>query len=615
MQELGQAQRDAKRRAQQKREALSSTSSPKRSPKQRMWRNTQTLSDLMGEADGRLPPIAEDKCFPSYYSSDDLDRILADPVNLTDSPDLGPPPIAHFEEGDPIKFDASDPRRASEDSTSATGPSDPPLPANLETRRRRRESSHSRDTLSRALTPEVAKPVCTTQDFADPGQPVTTGAKRKLNARDEDEQPVKELERDDRQFERKDVLKPMGDKIGKAATSKFPDRPSSRTERSRGTAKENSAPLPLAGRRALGPKSANTDPQSPAKINNVGAKDKPVSVRESLAQQKRDRDLEREKPQAKTSIEPIKPTVRNAKVKEPEVVTSYEPETPAPPPLDLLSPTSTEPSVRQEGRGDTPPPPDLGPDSGTGSFGRASRRSRGSVSYAEPSLRDKMRRPTKELVDAVGAEERARQARAMNMNSLESALAKIKIEEGEEVPDALANWGTTSMSTRESNAQKERQKAETTSPLGKKAAVVAPNPDLPASVLTGRKQRRTSTFTRTAATAADIERETSKPRTAPTIAALAKPKQQRQHGQSELRSHAHDDDAASQRQRQSDHDRTSVFDFTGSSPESKSTTVEQVEDLKVSSRSARRHSSVPALSDHGKGSLAIARRTRRESLM
>ena len=39
-------------------------------------------------------------------------------------------------------------------------------------------------------------------------------------------------------------------------------------------------------------------------------------------------------------------------------------------------------------------------------MGRTTRRPRGSVSYAEPNLRDKMRRPTKDLVDAVGADDR-----------------------------------------------------------------------------------------------------------------------------------------------------------------------------------------------------------------
>ena len=532
---------------------------------------------------------------------------MADPSNLTDSPDLGPPPVAHFEEGDPIKFDAQDSRRVSIDSGSVTKSSDPPLSANLETRRKRRESNYAKDTSSKLISQEAAKSVNGSQICADSSQPVKAGAKRKLNVRDEDEQPVKEVEEDDFPFERKETLKPIGDKVGKTTISKLPDRPSSRTERSRGTAKENGVSTSSTGRRALGPKSANTDPQSPAKVNIVGANDKPVSTKEILAQKARNNDQQREKPRAKTPIEHTKLTAPSTKVKGLDVVPSHEPETPAPPPLELLSPTSTEPSARQEGRGDTPPPPDLGPATGTGSFGRASRRSRGSVSYAEPSLRDKMRRPTKELVDAVGAEERARQARALKMDSIESALAKIKIEE--DSIETLPNWKTVRVG--ESHAQKERQKAETTSPLGKKA--VAPPTDLPASVITDRK-RRTSTLPSRAED--DSGPAKSRPSgAASAIAALALPKREQQ-GQSSR--HEENGDGGSQRHS----DRTSIFDFTGSSPESKGQTVVVVEpepeeeESKPHSRSARRHSSVPALSDHGgKGTLAISRRSRRESSM
>ncbi len=57
-------------------------------------------------------------------------------------------------------------------------------------------------------------------------------------------------------------------------------------------------------------------------------------------------------------------------------------------------------SSRVEGR-DTPPPSDI---SSQGEMPRPSRRARASVSYAEPNLRDKMRRPTKELFDAVAGE-------------------------------------------------------------------------------------------------------------------------------------------------------------------------------------------------------------------
>lgn len=47
---------------------------------------------------------------------------------------------------------------------------------------------------------------------------------------------------------------------------------------------------------------------------------------------------------------------------------------------------------------------------------RSSRRSRGSVSYAEPNLRDKMRRPTKQLVDAVAGEKYRRISKAYPVN-------------------------------------------------------------------------------------------------------------------------------------------------------------------------------------------------------
>ncbi len=55
----------------------------------------------------------------------------------------------------------------------------------------------------------------------------------------------------------------------------------------------------------------------------------------------------------------------------------------------------------QEAPHDTPPPADI---SSTGEMSRPSRRVRASISYAEPNLRDKMRRPTKQLFDAVAGE-------------------------------------------------------------------------------------------------------------------------------------------------------------------------------------------------------------------
>lgn len=61
--ELGAVQKTGENSRPQKRKSMT-RSSPKRSPDQRNWRNTLTLSEATGGADGRLPPIVEDKCFP-----------------------------------------------------------------------------------------------------------------------------------------------------------------------------------------------------------------------------------------------------------------------------------------------------------------------------------------------------------------------------------------------------------------------------------------------------------------------------------------------------------------------------------------------------------------------
>ena len=49
---------------------------------------------------------------------------------------------------------------------------------------------------------------------------------------------------------------------------------------------------------------------------------------------------------------------------------------------------------------DIPPSPDLGADT-TGSFNRGLKRPKGNVSYTEPNLRDKIRRPTRDPIDTV----------------------------------------------------------------------------------------------------------------------------------------------------------------------------------------------------------------------
>lgn len=272
------------------------------------------------------------------------------------------------------------------------------------------------------------------------------------------------------------------------------------------------------------------------------------------------------------------------------------PETPAPPSTDVLSPNPTESSAPRPDSRDTPPPPDLGPDTGTGSFGRASRRPRGSVNYAQPNLRDKMRRPTAELVDAVAAEERARQARTAIAEREKSDSVIIKQEDAD--TDGLPVW-----KTNDPNDGKKRE--EPTSPLINKT--VGSSNDLPSSVITERRRR-------TIAPSRNDEGEqptNQSSAAASTIAALTV-------GSNKLKADKPRTDVTKDQFTHKSAERSSIYDFTGSSPNN-GEIVDDPEGKEAGARTSRsrRHSSVPASSEHLKGSLSITRRAerRRESFV
>lgn len=333
--------------------------------------------------------------------------------------------------------------------------------------------------------------------------------------------------------------------------------------------------------------SVNTDPMnSPGKVSR-SSKDKVAESKDDSAKIVRERNRPKDKTRpkntgiAKDKEIPIKAAEGRRNLEAP-------PQTPAPPPSDLLSPGLSEPSAAREDSRDTPPPPDLGPDTGTGSFGRASRRPRGSVNYAQPNLRDKMRRPTKELVDAVGAEERARIARA---EGDASKPVFIKQEEEEEV-DAISTWKT--------NAPKidQRTRPEPTSPLGNKIGAA----DLPASVITERRRRTNVPALN------DDAIDPVKPASgaASAIAALTGGIQRSNRQEEEACG-----DVQQREQTREPIERTSIYDFTGSSPvdpSGRTASDTGQEALAKTVRSSRRHSTVPASTEPGKGSIMISRR-------
>ena len=343
--------------------------------------------------------------------------------------------------------------------------------------------------------------------------------------------------------------------------------------------------------------SINTDPtNSPAKVSRFG-KDKVSGAKDDPAKIVRERNRLKDKTRPKDpSITREKDAVtKGIEVKKPP---EAPPETPAPPPSDLVSPGPSEPSAARADSRDTPPPPDLGPDTGTGSFGRASRRPRGSVNYAQPNLRDKMRRPTKELVDAVGAEERARIAQAEN-----DASKPIVIKQEEEEADALPIWKTNDPK------MDERARPEPISPLGNKIGAAY----LPASVITERRRRTIVPAVKDDTLVPEKPTSGASSAIAALAAGIQRSKRRGPEGEPS-------EDVESRERTGKPPEATSIYEFTGSSPvdpSGKHASEPSKEELAKTMRSSRRHSSVPASSEAGKGSIMISRRgdRRRETIV
>ena len=169
--------------------------------------------------------------------------------------------------------------------------------------------------------------------------------------------------------------------------------------------------------------------------------------------------------------------------------------TPAPVDLALLSPTASEPSNAHFDSRDTPPPADLASES-TNTVGRPSRRQRAAVSYAEPNLRDKMRRPTKELVDAVSSDVKITRVQSTKHNDDNNRAASEHLNserspaptyiKQEEDRDDQSQW----KSLPSDNSRAQKHAAEPTSPLSKKPSLVDSDASgLPSTVLTDRRRR------------------------------------------------------------------------------------------------------------------------------
>ncbi|KIL85683.1 Shugoshin [Fusarium avenaceum] len=419
-----------------------SFSSARPSPSQRRLRDIAREIEELGH-------ISETKSYPRQ--SMNPQQILAlrseasndDVHDTSQSPELGPPPISHFieeeEEEDPVKIDSPTRSRPTQIPTPTLQESPksklaPPetftspqanktLPRPSPEKKKKEEITKPKET-----TPIETKPLATrsietnTQHLVietpvPQAQAIKIGSKRKLAARDDmvTSRPSRtnnENENSQAAIEKSASGEKAGGRVVKELTGVRKDV--------RDKANATGARKPLAA------KSTNGDMTSPKKISKPVAIDEVAAAKADLVRSKASQD----RPKSKSrSLAPITiETVLAPQPSAPEVVDMTSnlgtPFTDS----ALLSPNSPDSAAPVDtGRGGTPPPGDV---NASREPPRPSRRNRTAVSYAEPNLRDKMRRPTKDMLDAVAGE--GKYARRSSVAEQAPDTARVKRESGAE---------------------------------------------------------------------------------------------------------------------------------------------------------------------------------------
>ncbi|KIW63182.1 hypothetical protein PV04_10048 [Phialophora macrospora] len=374
------------------------------------WRHRLSMREAATEGelnDGRLPAIREDKLYPRRTLENTELSVLREEAALqqaSESPELGPPPEVHFDVNEPIGMDLA---RTSEVDTGGEGAAQ--LPSMLERRRKRRTSA-----LLQTIPPEEPADEASSEDPPPQPQelpmaklsqqPLKSGAKRKLDASDLEEPVIQQPPNEEADFifqRRQEIWNSAS--TGTKKGSRF-TRPPGR-ENATGAQTETQSPqkATIAARKILAPKSTN----SPTK-RRIHVSEKLKDDREEQPKPTAIRSVRRNNPPPQIDAETLaQPTDdRDGGGKD------LPPKTPANEVDGILSPMSTEPSARNPHQPKETAVLSSVEDVLNGSIGRGSRRARAAVSYAEPNLRDKMRRPGKELVGAVEGLERNKETTA-----------------------------------------------------------------------------------------------------------------------------------------------------------------------------------------------------------
>lgn len=526
----------------------------RRSGEERQWRSGLGLQEV---ENAMLPTITEDKFYPrrtmgyvklsframqltNICSADELQQVLEDPDSQ--SPDIGPPPISRFENEDPIGFDPSPVTEETQGETAEDG--EPSLSVNLETRKKRRESGPK---LSIRRVSVFESPEETEEASA---KPLRTGAKRKFSVQEDED--ANQDKGDAFRFSRRGATET--DALTEDSKPPLLDRPPVLS------ASKYSTMLLVNKANVVEP--VNTDPVVSPKKQRSSLQEKPGKL---------------EKPTAKARNRPRLNITRNtasdlASIPMPEpvptaeiVLDSLPPKTPA---ADtIISPPSTEPSTQRPENKDTPPPGDLSSADQTGQAGRPGRRARPQVSYKEPSLNVKMRRPDAKLVDAV-----VDRRTSVEAHNPPSTVAKREAN-GEIAWKPVSAVSTSAVEEEPETGSPLRQKMDrrdqdakaSTEPEEPSATSKAISALINETSTARRKMAASTTKPATESTAAKAE---DIPVPADTSAAKSEPQAK---------------------------DNLAVFDFTDSPP-AEAATIQRmrVSEVAKAARSARRHSAMPA---------------------
>ncbi|KAB5585908.1 hypothetical protein GE09DRAFT_1072490 [Coniochaeta sp. 2T2.1] len=537
------------------------------------------------QQESRLAAVPEHKSYPreprATLNSQEIRALRGDPEpdSSTDSPILGPPPVSRFVEDEPVKVDSPSPR---------------PVPAVLATAtngtvvRQRSITPAPKLDLAKSATssrtaakersesaPIKVERTATTGTFASTPPPLRAGAKRKHGI-DEGEgfRMLKQTDKQSKENAAPEKSRPLKE-VAKQRSIK--DLSAGKREL------QNRAITPdvslLNPRKALATKSAN---DSPRKVNQLVGADKVKPLKPVSNRPEEKSKQQPSQPADKPTSRPRKNSAPVLQIPPPQpeapapvsIASIPEPESPFPEPDELATPNTPDPSAPRLTARDTPPP-------GMGEGARPSRRARPAISYAEPNLRDKMRRPTKELFDAVAGEGRFNGRTSIAppgtaqkpSDQVGSAARSVSTSKGKEAMPAETQMSAVEIAV----AQEASRRASAMSPTPGASKESPADDELPSGITTQRRRRGSSMAPRESVASSSTDALLASTSSSAPLHFADKPAEKKE-------APATEDDA-------------DVYDFNSSSP----VPAEKVEEIKpVKARKSRGSAS---FQENGSGSL------------